>query len=306
MCLAEEIDTPGEGQIRGLVTVAGNPVLSTPNADRLDAALATLDAYVAVDPYVNETTRHADVILPVPSALQRGHYDLFLSQLALRNVARYTPPVLPRDPGLLDEWEVLARLALVAAGLGPAADDPAPVDDELVRSMAAAAVADPSSPVQGRDADEIVKALGDRRGPERLLDLLLRTGPYGEGFGADSSVGCRSTPCWPHRTASTSARSSPACRRCCARRAAWSSSPPSPWWPTSPASGRRSTSVSERPRALVLIGRRHLRSNNSWMHNLSILVKGRPRCTLLVHPDDAARLGLADGRPAEVASRAGR
>jgi anaerobic selenocysteine-containing dehydrogenase len=91
VCLAEEIDTPGEGQIRGLVTVAGNPVLSTPNAARLDAALAALEAYVAVDPYINETTRHADVILPVPSPLQRGHYDLFLSQLALRNVARYTP-----------------------------------------------------------------------------------------------------------------------------------------------------------------------------------------------------------------------
>ena len=119
VCLAEEIDTPGDGQIRGLVTVAGNPVLSTPNAARLDAALAGLEAYVAVDPYVNETTRHADVILPVPSPLQRGHYDLFLSQLALRNVARYTPPVLPLDPGMPDEWEVLARLALVAAGVEP-------------------------------------------------------------------------------------------------------------------------------------------------------------------------------------------
>src|SRR5438270_12518099 len=98
VCLAEEIDTPGEGQVRGLVTVAGNPVLSTPNSGRLDAALATLEAYVAVDPYVNETTRHADVILPVPSALQRAHYDIFLSRLALRNTAHYTPPVLPRDP----------------------------------------------------------------------------------------------------------------------------------------------------------------------------------------------------------------
>jgi len=169
VCLAEEIDTPGEGRIRGLVTVAGNPVLSTPNAGRLDAALATLDAYVAVDPYVNETTRHAHVILPVPSALQRAHYDIFLSRLALRNTAHYTPPVLPRDPGMLDEWEVLARLALVAAGAGgegPVSDDPAVVDDDVVREMAAAAVADAAGPVHGRPAEEIAEDL--RRG--RYLD----------------------------------------------------------------------------------------------------------------------------------------
>ena len=159
--------------------MAGNPVLSTPDSGRLDAALATLDAYVAVDPYVNETTRHASVILPVPSALQRGHYDLFLSQLALRNVARYTPPVLPLDPGQPDEWEVLARLALVARAVEPGADDPALVDAELVRSLAGAAVADPSSPVSGRSPDDLVDSLGARRGPERLLDLMLRAGPYG-------------------------------------------------------------------------------------------------------------------------------
>src|SRR5690606_30315637 len=106
-CLAEEIDTPGEGQIRALVTVAGNPVLSTPNSERLDAAMAGLDGYVAVDIYLNETTRHADVILPPPSALQKGHYDLALLQLALHNVANYSPPVLPLDDGQPDEWEIL-------------------------------------------------------------------------------------------------------------------------------------------------------------------------------------------------------
>ncbi|HEY8546017.1 MAG TPA: molybdopterin-dependent oxidoreductase, partial [Acidimicrobiales bacterium] len=121
-CLAEEIDTPGEGQIRALVTVAGNPVLSTPDSARLDAALAGLDCYVAVDPYINETTRHAHVILPPPTALQKGHYDLALLQLALRNVAHYSPPVLPLEAGQLDEWKILARLALVAQGMGPDAD----------------------------------------------------------------------------------------------------------------------------------------------------------------------------------------
>ena len=301
VCLPEEIDTPGEGQIRGLVTVAGNPVLSTPNAARLDAALATLDAYVAVDPYVNETTRHADVILPVPSPLQRGHYDLFLSQLALRNVARYTPPVLPLDPGMPDEWEVLARLALIGAGVP--ADDPALVDDEIVRSIAAGAVADPSSPVQGADADELIAALGDRPRPERLLDLMLRTGPYGDGFGAvPGGLSLDALLAAPHgidlgpleprlpevlRTPSGMVELAPE--------------------PLVADVARLLAALDERSGRddLVLIGRRQLRSNNSWMHNLSILVKGRPRCTLLVHPDDAVRLRLEDGAPAEVTSRAG-
>ena len=186
VCLAEEIDTPGDGQIQGLVTVAGNPVLSTPDAARLDAALAALDAYVAVDPYVNETTRHADVILPVPSALQRGHYDLFLSQLALRNVARYTPAgPAPRSGPARRVGGAGPPGARRRRGGARVGTTPRWSTRELVRSMAAAAVADPSSPVQGRDADELIAALGDRRGPERLLDLMLRTGPYGDGFGAD-------------------------------------------------------------------------------------------------------------------------
>ena len=110
--LAEEIDTPGDGQLKAMVTIAGNPVLSTPDAGRLDAALASLEFMVSVDIYLNETTRHADVVLPVPSALQKPHYDLSLLQLAIRNVANWSEPVLPLDPGQPDEWEVLARLAL--------------------------------------------------------------------------------------------------------------------------------------------------------------------------------------------------
>ena len=164
--------------------MAGNPVLSTPNAGRLDAALATLDFYVAVDPYVNETTRHADVILPPPTALQKGHYDLALLQLALHNVANYSPAVLPLDEGQLDEWKILARLALVAQGMGADAD-PAVVDDLVVRTLVDAAVGDETGPIAGRDPDEILALLGERTGPERLVDLMLRTGPYGDGFGAD-------------------------------------------------------------------------------------------------------------------------
>ncbi len=162
-CLAEEIDTPGEGQIRAMVTVAGNPVVSTPHSDRLDAALAGLDAMVAVDIYVNETTRHADVILPAPSALEKPHYDLALLQLAIRNVANWSDPVLDLDPDQPDEWEVLARLAMVAQGMGPDGD-PAVVDDLVVDSLIAAATGDEHGPVAGRDPDEIKAALGARPG----------------------------------------------------------------------------------------------------------------------------------------------
>ncbi|HET8621611.1 MAG TPA: molybdopterin-dependent oxidoreductase [Acidimicrobiales bacterium] len=300
-CLAEEIDTPGEGQVRALVTVAGNPVLSTPNASRLDAALATLDFYVAVDPYVNETTRHADVILPVPTALQKGHYDLALLQLGLRNVANYSPPVLPMDEDQMDEWRILARLALIFQGMGAGAD-PALVDDLVVGALVAAAVGDETSPVAGRDADEITAALGDRTGPERLIDLMLRTGPYGDGFGADPGGlsldvlldkphGVDLGPLRPRlpdvlRTPTGMVELAPAILL---------------------ADVDRLRSALGAPTGgLTLVGRRDLRSNNSWMHNVEVLVKGKPRCTVHVHPHDAARLGLADGADAQVSSRTGK
>ena len=301
VCLAEEIDTPGEGQVRALVTIAGNPVLSTPNSARLDAALAGLDLYVAVDPYVNETTRHADVVLPPPTPLQKGHYDLALLQLAVRNVANYSPPVLPRAPGQPDEWEILARLALIAQGMGADAD-PALVDDLVLRSLVESAVADETSPVAGRDPDEVVAALGDRRGPERILDLMLRVGPYGEGFGARpdglsldvllaNPHGVDLGPLRPRlpevlRTPSGMVELAPE--------------------PIVADVERLRAGLDEPAGGLRLIGRRDLRSNNSWMHNVEVLVKGRPRCTLQVHPDDAARLGLADGAPAVVTSRTGK
>src|SRR5918998_2888 len=259
VCLAEEIDTPGEGQVRALVTVAGNPVLSTPNSARLDAALATLDLYVAVDPYINETTRHADVILPPPTALQKSHYDVALLQLALRNVANYSPAVLPLDDGQLDEWKILARL-------------------------------------------EILAALGDRTGPERLLDLMLRTGPYGDGFGANpDGLSLAVLEANPHgvdlgaleprlpevlRTPSGTVELAPE--------------------PIVADVARLRAGLDAPTDGMTLIGRRDLRANNSWMHNVEGLVKGKVRCTLHVHPDDASRLGLADGAPAEVTSRTGK
>ncbi|MGH9213146.1 MAG: molybdopterin-dependent oxidoreductase [Acidimicrobiales bacterium] len=327
-CLAEEIDTPGEGQVRALVTVAGNPVLSTPNAGRLDAALATLDAYIAVDPYVNETTRHADVVLPVPDPLQKGHYDLALLQVAVRNVANYSPPVLPLEPGQLDEWVVLARLALVLQGLGPDAD-PALVDDMVVRSLVTAAVGDDTGPIAGRDPDEILAALGERRGPERLIDLMVRVGPYGDGFGAPPSDESTASTDGGHDHGMDAGRAGLSLDVLLANPHGVDLGPLEPRLPDvlrTPSGmielapellvdevGRLRAALVDRATAtgngngdgLLLVGRRDLRSNNSWMHNVEVLVKGRPRCTLHMHPDDAARLGLADGADAEVRSQNG-
>jgi anaerobic selenocysteine-containing dehydrogenase len=297
-CLAEEIDTPGEGQIRAMVVVGGNPVLSTPNAGRLDAALPGLEFMVAVDPYVNETTRHADVILPVPTALQRPHYDLALLQLAVRNVANYSPAVLPLDEGQPDEWHVLARLALVVQGFGADAD-PALVDDLVLRTLVEGAVADETSPVAGREVDDIIALLGERTGPARILDFMLRTGPYGDGFKSDGlnldvlldhPHGVDLGPLEPRlpdvlRTPSGMVELAPE--------------------PLTADVDRLLATMARPVGGMRLIGRRDLRSNNSWMHNVEVLVKGRPRCTLHIHPDDASRLGLVDGEPASVRSRAG-
>jgi anaerobic selenocysteine-containing dehydrogenase len=300
-CLAEEIDTPGEGQVRALVTVAGNPVLSTPNAGRLDAALAGLDLYVAVDPYINETTRHADVILPPPTPLQKGHYDVALLQLAVRNVANYSPPVLPLDPGQPDEWQILARLALVAQGLGADAD-PAVVDDMAVQAVVGAAVGDEHGPVAGRDPAEIVGLLGDRAGPERLLDLMLRTGPYGDGFGARPD-GLTLDVLLAHPHGVDLGPLGPRLPEVLRTPSGLVELAPEPIV----ADVARLRAGLDAPRdGMVLVGRRDLRSNNSWMHNVEVLVRGRPRCTLHVHPGDADRLGLADGGLADVASRTGK
>ena len=299
--LAEEIDTPGPGQVRALITVAGNPVLSTPNSGRLDAALGGLEAMVAVDIYVNETTRHADVILPSPSALQKSHYDVALLQLALRDTANYSEPVLPLEDGQIDEWEVLARLALVLQGAGPDAD-PAIVDDLMIGSMVQGSVADDTSPIAGREPDEILAALAPRRGPERIVDFLLRTGPYGDGFGASpDGVSLDVLLANPHGIDYGALKP----RLPDVLRTPDGMIALAPELLVADVTRLHEGLDGRRDHPFVLIGRRDLRSNNSWMHNVNVLVKGKPRCTMHVHPDDAAALGLADGDPAVVRSRVG-
>jgi anaerobic selenocysteine-containing dehydrogenase len=289
-CLAEEIQTPGDGQIRALLTIAGNPVVSTPNSQRLAAALDDLDFMVSVDIYVNETTRHADVILPGPSPLERSHYDLALLGFAVRNVANYSPPVLDAD--VPQEWETLLRLAGIATGQGPHADVAA-IDRFIAHEVARRQAADVSSGLNGRDPDELLAEVEPRVGPERILDLQLRGGPYrvtlaeleaaphGVDFGALE-------PRVPEvlRTPSGLIELAPS--------AVVEDVPRLHAALAEPVNG-----------TMTLVGRRELRSNNSWMHNLPTLVRGKERCTAQVHPDDAARLDLVDGEAALVRSRAG-
>ncbi|TPG16278.1 molybdopterin-dependent oxidoreductase [Pedococcus bigeumensis] len=275
--LAEEILTPGQGQVRALVVVGGNPCLSTPNADRLREAVQTLDLMVSLDVYLNETSEHADVILPGPPPLERDHYDVTFTQLSVRNMANWSPAAVEMDQP--QEWQTLLRLAGIAAGQGANVDIEA-LDDLMAAQTAARYGLDPavSSP---------------RRGPARLLDLMLRGGPY-ELTLADLEAaphGVDLGPLAPRvpevlRTASgTIELTAPAITGDVPRLASLLD--------TAPVEG------------LVLIGRRQLSSNNSWMHNLTPLVRGANTCTAHVHPDDAARFGLHDGGDAVVRSRAG-
>jgi len=267
--LAEEMDTPGPGQLRGFVCSAGNPVLSTPNGGRLERALAGLEFFVAIDMYLNETTRHAHVILPPTTTLEHAHYDLAYATLSVRNVAKYSPPVFERAADQRHDWEICvelySRLGLPFGRLGKLAG----------RGIRAALL---------RLGPEAVLELGLRTGKYRLSLAKLREAPHGLDLGALE-------PRLPGRL------------RTANRRVALA---PKLYLDDLARLRARLAQPAAAADALVLIGRRDLRSNNSWCHNSARLVKGKPRCTLLIHPVDAAARGIADGDSVELASKAGR
>jgi len=278
--LADEIETPGEGQIRALFTLAGNPCVSTPNAARLAKAIGRLDLFVALDVYVNETTSRADVVLPGPTPLERPHYDLALYQLAVRNVANWTPAALDGD--VPQEWQTMLRLAGVAAGQGAHADVAA-FDDFVAAEVARGAGLDPA-------------VAADRVGPERLMDLLLRAGPY-ELTLADLEAAPHGVDLGPLKPRLPEVLRTPSGRVELAPEAIVADVPR-----LRETLGRAGSGGAA---GFVLIGRRQLRSNNSWMHNLTPLVKGKDRCTAQINPADAERIGVADGAAVSVRSRTG-
>jgi anaerobic selenocysteine-containing dehydrogenase len=273
--LAEEILTDGEGQIRSLVTVAGNPVLSTPNGRQLDRALDGLDFMVSVDLYLNETTRHAHLILPPTGPLEHDHYDLAFNLLSVRDHAKYSPPLFEPDADTMHDWQIFEQLG------------------------------------KRLDRRPLAKRIGSRinglLGPRGMLNLGLRSGPYGAGFNPlRRGLSLRTLERSPHGV---------------------DLGPLKPCLP-----GRLRTRdrridlapeliVADLPRlerlldaaahpvgddtSFLLVGRRQLRSNNSWMHNFHRLVKGRERCTLLIHPSDAQRLGVVSGQSVRIRSDVG-
>jgi anaerobic selenocysteine-containing dehydrogenase len=273
--LAEEIMTKGEGQIRAMITLAGNPVLSTPNGAKLDDAYASLDFAVSIDFFINETSRHADIILPPVSPIERSHYDLALYLTAVRNVAKYSPPPFELGDDRWDDWQILSELTcrLAAARHG-----------KLSKQYLAA-----------RAAQKV--------GPERVLDLGLRFGPYGKRLNPLSGGLSLQT-----------LKDHPEGVDFGPRQSVFPERIPEAHGPIDLAPSLfvedldrldeellGSTDDAE----LLLIGRRHLRSNNSWMHNTERLMKGKERCTLMIHPDDAARIGVKSGDMVEVRSRVG-
>ncbi|HQS01265.1 MULTISPECIES: molybdopterin-dependent oxidoreductase [unclassified Polaromonas] len=289
-CLAEEIETPGPDQVRALITVASNPVLSSPNGARLARALDSLDFMVSLDIYVNETSRHADVILPGPSPLEDMHYDVAFPQFSWRNHARYSAPVFAAPEEQPAEWETLLKLAAIVQGQG--AQTPArEIDDRYF--------AEDAKKLFGEQAAAVIDATQGLHGPDRLLELALRTGPYGDQFGREPEgltlAKVRAAPdgidlgeLQPRmpevlRTPSGKIELAPPALLQDLQRAAQAITQPVP--------------------AMVIVGRRDVRSNNSWMHNLPVLAKGPMRCTALVHPADAKRLGLADGALARISNQ---
>jgi anaerobic selenocysteine-containing dehydrogenase len=312
--MADEMLTPGDGQIRAFVTVAGNPVLSSPNGGRLDEAFGNLDFMVSVDYFLNETTRHADVILPPTSGLERSHYDLIFSMLAVRNTARYSPALFEAEEDSRHDWQILLELA-----------------HRLEKHRAGGRL-----PLRKEAGWRAFKQLG----PDPILDLMLRSGPYGADIGParvmvqpaidlvmdilpqdhpvrglaklsplnrhwqdlPKGLSIRSLtqlpsgvdlgplrPCMPERLFTADHRINLAPRRYL-------------------ADLDRLHGFLERPVTtdLLLIGRRHVRSNNSWMHNSQRLVKGKERCTLMINPRDAARSGLQAGDSTEVSTPTGK
>ncbi|OYT72186.1 MAG: dehydrogenase [Chloracidobacterium sp. CP2_5A] len=274
--LAEEILTPGKGQIRALVTIAGNPVLSTPNGKRLDAALATLEFMAAVDIYINETTRHAHIILPPTGSLEHENYAAIFHHLAARNTVKYSPALFAPAEDTRHDWQIFLELETRLASRTPF---------EAVQA-------------------QLRRGVRMGLGVDGMLDLAFRFGPYGTGLFGDGLTLAKVKasvhgvdlgplrPALPGRLWTKNKRIDLApelltrdITRVKARLAE--------------ADGAPSNDD------LLLIGRRQLRSNNSWMHNSERLVRGKARCTLLVNPEDARRRGVRSGEMVKIVSRAG-
>jgi anaerobic selenocysteine-containing dehydrogenase len=287
--LASEIDTANDDRLRVMVTVGTNPVLSSPNGARLASALEKLDFMVSFDIYLNETTRHADVILPGLSPLADSHWDVFFNQLSWRNSARFSMPVIPDAEGRPHEWQNLLRLQAIIQGLG-ADVDLAVLDTELTLAEVSRSA--------GENTEFVMGSTADLSGPDRILDIELRSGPYGDRFGRK--------PGGLNLEKVTAAREGIDLGLHEARipeilRTHSGKIEIAPEMFLGDLANVGAPTGIDRGE-LMLIGRRDLRSNNSWMHNLPILAKGPNRCKALVNPVDANGIGLVDGGKAIISA----
>lgn len=296
--MADEILTPGAGQLKGFVTQAGNPVLSHPNSDRIAQALASLDFLLSIDIYVNETTRHADIILPSPDYAEISDFPAATAYSMSRQFAKWAPPLFDRSPHSLSDDRIFTELAARIRGVTPEA-----VEEELVFHLLRASRVAGRTECRDQPVEAMRAAIGDTSGPDRIYDIMLRAGPRGDAFGAVPGGlnldelrrhphGLDYGPLVPELPAmlATADRlidlAPPVLLADVARLAAARDRAPGPG-------------------EMLLIGRRDVRSKNSWMHNVHSLAKGKDRCTLLLHPDDASRLGLATGDRARIESDSG-
>ncbi|HEY9359382.1 MAG TPA: molybdopterin dinucleotide binding domain-containing protein, partial [Xanthobacteraceae bacterium] len=296
--MADEMLTPGDGQVRAMILLMTNPLRSALHSARLETAFAGLDFLVAIDFYVNETTRYADVILPTPSPAELASYELGFYHLSVRNVAKWSQAVVSPPRGAPETWQVLSTLSARLMGLQGGSEKN--VDDFIFRRLAEGVVREDDR-WPGLTVEEIVGTLGECVGPERIVDLLLRIGAHGDGFGRKpegltlakvqaSTHGIDLGPLQPRlpdiiNTVGGMIELAPSMLL--------------------GDLARLRNRMMEPGRSMVLIGRRDLRTSNSFMHNLPALVKGPNRCTLQISPQDAAEIGAKNGSLVRVTSRVG-
>jgi anaerobic selenocysteine-containing dehydrogenase len=296
--MAEEMLTPGDGQVRAMILLMTNPVRSAANSEQLEEAFSKLDFLVAIDFYINETTRHAHIILPTPSPAEQANYEIGLYLLSVRNVAKWSRPVVSAAAECPETWQVVSNLGARLMGLAGMPEQA--IDDFIFRKFAEGAV-DEARPWPGLTVDEVVAKVDGTIGPERIVDMLLRVGPYGDGFGrrpdgltlAKVQAAAHGIDLGPLQ---------PRLREVINTESGVIELAPPTMVDDLP---RLQARMAARADGLVLIGRRDLRCSNSFMHNLPALVKGRDRCTLHISRADADRLGLADGARARISSRVG-
>ncbi len=296
--MAEEIDSAGEERMRALVTLVGNPVLTTPNSKRFVKALEQLDFMVSIDMYLNETTRFAHIILPPTVHLEHENYDFLFSSTSIRNMVRYSPQIFEPPAGSRHHWELLLEV------LGRTKNTPwESFDDLMVEGMLATFVGKAGTPSENVSLDDARKKIGQQRGPERLLDLMLRAGPYGDGFDDDAKgLSLEKLRKTNHAIDLGPLESRlPDILRTPGRRVQIA-----PKLIVDDVERLLATREERRKAdSLILVTRRQMNNMNSWLHNIESLAKGKNRCTLEINPEDAKKSGVSDGGQARVSSRVG-